>query len=418
MNIDLALEKIYSLKQFHVKLGLDNITHLLNHLSNPQEKLKIFHIAGSNGKGSTASFISSILQEYGFKVGLYTSPHFVNFNERIRINGNVISDEYIIDFLEQNKNYIDENKPTFFEIATALAFQYFMQENVEYAVMETGLGGRLDATNTVHPLVSIITSISIEHSKILGDTIEKIAYEKAGIIKMEVPVFVGKLPDKAKDVVKNISKQKESKFVDLNEFITEKSDSIKLRLKNKNININRTGLLGKHQLLNSALAIKVVEIILFLDNHKLFFAGLDNVVKNTGIQGRFEVFNDYPKVILDSAHNPEGVESFVNQFKTEYNNYDETILIYGAMNDKSNRDMLLSLHKYFSKIFVTSSDYERSASASELLGVASKLNVNVEKIANPEKYIKQFITSNNKSCLVILGSIYLLGEIKKKIINS
>jgi dihydrofolate synthase/folylpolyglutamate synthase len=190
MNIDLALEKIYSLKQFNVKLGLDNIKALLNHIGNPQNNLKAIHIAGSNGKGSTCSFISSILQENGFKVGLYTSPHFINFNERIRINGTEISDSEIIEFLENNKKYVDKYQPTFFEITTAMAFDYFNRKNVEYAVIETGLGGRLDATNVLIPLASVITPISLEHSHILGDSLEKIAYEKGGIIKSGIPVLI------------------------------------------------------------------------------------------------------------------------------------------------------------------------------------------------------------------------------------
>ena len=210
MNIDQALEKIYSLKQFHIKLGLDNIRNLLEHLDNPHQGLNCFHIAGSNGKGSTCSFLASILQEYGYKVGLYTSPHFVSFNERIRINGVAIDDNYIINFLEKNKSYIDNYKPTFFEITTALAFHYFQNEDIDYAVIETGLGGRLDATNVIDPIASVITSISYEHTHILGDSLEQIAAEKGGIIKKNRPVFIGDIPDEAQNVLSSIAQKNNS----------------------------------------------------------------------------------------------------------------------------------------------------------------------------------------------------------------
>ena len=169
MDIQSALNKLYSMHQFSIKLGLERIENLLDHLYNPHEKLTCFHIAGSNGKGSTASFLASILMEAGFRVGLYTSPHFVRFNERIRVNGKEIEDSYIADFVESLEVYIEENKPTFFEVTTALAFKYFSESDLDFVVVETGLGGRLDATNVLEPLASIITSISLEHTHILGD---------------------------------------------------------------------------------------------------------------------------------------------------------------------------------------------------------------------------------------------------------
>ncbi len=418
MDIDQALEKIYSLKQFHVKLGLDNITHLLNHIGNPQKKIKTFHIAGSNGKGSTASFMASILKEYGYKTGLYTSPHFVKFNERIRINGKEIPDSVIIDFLEKNKNYIDKNKPTFFEITTALAFDFFAKEKVDYTIIETGLGGRLDATNTITPLASIITSISLEHSRILGDSLEKIAKEKAGIIKDKIPIFIGKLPKTAKDEIVKISKEKKSKVYVFDEFFKLHTKYIEVKLKKKNFIFKTTGLIGEHQLFNSALAVKVLSEILQLKNNKLFQTGLDNVVNNTGIQGRYEIFNKSPKVIFDSAHNPEGLKYFIKQFKKEKKLYKNTVLIFGAMNDKNTEEMFLSLKPFFNKVLITSTNYERAASIDDLFNAAKSSEMDCEKLRNPENYIEKFVTNGKDNCLVVLGSIYLLGEIKKKLRKS
>ena len=417
MNIDTALEKIYSMKQFHIKLGLDNITDLLNHLNNPQEELRMFHIAGSNGKGSTASFIASILQEYGFKVGLYTSPHLVKFNERIRINGKEISDESIITFLEKNKKYIDEKSPTFFEITTAMAFEYFKNNKVDYAVIETGLGGRLDATNTIIPLASVITSISLEHSKILGETLEEIAYEKAGIIKKGIPVFYGILPVEAKHTINKISKEKDCEVNKLENEIVEYDNYIKLQIEDGNyLTIYKTGLEGKHQLLNAALAILTLKKTLDLSNNKLIIKGVDNIIVNTFLQGRYERYSLNPSVIFDAAHNPEGIKAFIEQFKKEYKKYSKTILIYGAMQDKNIAQMLQLLNPFFNKIYVASTNYERAATIRELNTIAEKNKIEVEEILEPAKVLKKYLKKKSNECFVILGSIYLLGDIKNKLL--
>lgn len=415
MNIDLALEKIYSLKQFHVKLGLDNITNLLNQIGNPQNILKIFHVAGSNGKGSTCSFLASILQEYGFKIGLYTSPHFVNFNERIRINGTPISDEYIIEFLEKNKKYIDEKKPTFFEITTALAYEYFKYSKVDYAIIETGLGGRLDATNTIKPLASIITSISLEHSHILGNTLEKIAYEKSGIIKQNIPVFIGILSTEATQTIKKIAADKNCALFCLDETQVELTSNIEIGVAKKSYKINNVGLKGNHQQKNAALAVKALQNTLRLTDYKLIDKGLDNVVANTGIQGRYERFSKTPNIILDAAHNLEGVSSFIHEFKKEFDNYKNRILIFGAMKDKDIGKMLSMLIPFFTKIYVTSTNYERAATSSEIKQIANENNIMVEETYKPNDIICLHQKSGIESCLVILGSIYLLGDIKRKL---
>lgn len=415
MDINTALEKIYSLKQFNIKLGLDNIKKFLIYLGNPQQNLKIFHIAGSNGKGSTSSFIASILMECDFKVGLFTSPHFVRFNERIKINGIEISDDYITTFLEKHKNYIEIEKPTFFEVATALAYTYFSENNINYAVIETGLGGRLDATNTALPIASIITSISLEHTNILGNSIEKIALEKAGIIKTGVPVFAGKLSLDAYKTIKIETQKKNSNFFYLIDFLEDFSDYVKLNLNKDVYNIYSTQLRGWHQLYNAALAVFAVNKTLNINDYKIFNRGIDNIIVNTSIKGRYEVYSESPTVIFDSAHNLEGVQSFVNEFCKEYNKFENTYLIYGAMKDKSNEDMLLLLRKYFQKIYVTSINNERAASIEELRYIAEKINLKVNELINPFDFIINFKRQKKNNCLVILGSMYLLGEIKLKL---
>jgi dihydrofolate synthase/folylpolyglutamate synthase len=201
MDVDSSLKKLFSLHNFGIKLGLENTVNFLNHLGNPQKGLKAIHVAGSNGKGSTASFISSILQEFGFRTGLYTSPHFIRFNERVQINGKQISDDYIASFVTEHENYIDNNELTFFEVTTALAFKYFLENRTDYCVIETGLGGRLDSTNVLNPLAVVITTISLEHTNVLGNNLGQIALEKAAIIKPNTNVFVGILKPEVEKVI-------------------------------------------------------------------------------------------------------------------------------------------------------------------------------------------------------------------------
>jgi dihydrofolate synthase/folylpolyglutamate synthase len=415
MNIDTALEKIYSLKQFSVKLGLENITNLLNHLGNPHKELKTIHVAGSNGKGSTCSFLASILMEYGYKVGLYTSPHLVRFNERIRINGIEINDEDIIEFLDSNKSYIDKYSPTFFEITTALAFNYFAENKVDFAIIETGLGGRLDATNVLDPLASVITSISLEHSHILGNTLEKIAYEKGCIIKKGIPTFIGELPVEAENKIETIAKERASELFKLTDSLEVKHHNFDLKLNNDNIEITHSGLKGEHQLKNGALAIKVINNIFNFNDYKLFQTGLDNVVKNSGIQGRYEKIGSNNNIIFDAAHNSEGIEIFLKEFKKEFPNYLSNQIIFGAMNDKNISEMLSLIQPYFQKIHVTSTNYERAATADEIRIIAEKTNINVSIINEPEKLVKHFLFNNLDEVLVVIGSIYLMGDIKRKL---
>jgi dihydrofolate synthase / folylpolyglutamate synthase len=414
MNIEEVLAKLYSMHQFGIKLGLDNINNLLSELGNPHKNLKTFHIAGSNGKGSTSSFISSILMEAGYNVGLYTSPHFVRFNERIRINGVMIDDDYIINFINQIDGYIKKNAPTFFEVTTALAFKYFSDKNVNYAVIETGLGGRLDATNVLNPLASIITSISLEHTEHLGNTIEQIAFEKAGIIKKNIPVLVGKMDNKAKNVIEKNANELECEFYDINDFTVKSDERILVNLEGSTYSIYETPLKGDHQLINSSLAVKAVNKIPGISKSIILSNGINNVVRNSGIEGRYEIVNNSPRIIMDSAHNVEGIEVFINEFSKEINKYKNRILIFGAMRDKSISNMLSLLSPFFTKIYLTRVQLDRAATIEELSETAGKQGINTEALAEPADFISRFTAGSKESCLVILGSMYLLGEIKLK----
>ncbi len=415
MTAKKATEKLFSLQQFGIKLGLENINQFLLKLDDPHHNYLSFHIAGSNGKGSTASFLCSLLMEEGYNTGLYTSPHFVKFNERIRINGKVIPDEFIIQFVEKEWEYIEKNKITFFEATTALAFYYFAKMNVDYAVIETGLGGRLDATNVLNPISSIITSICLEHTHILGNSISEIAFEKAGIIKEGGKVFVGLVENEALNVFKRIAIEKKAAFFSLNDFISFDGNKIIIdtgRLKVNNLIIP---LRGKYQKINAALALVAFVQSTNIYKKEKIFKGISNVKENTQISGRYEILLNEPKIILDSAHNTEGIKNFLSEFQQEETLYSERNLLFAAMKDKSIVAMQQELSKHFDNIYFTQLDFERSATIEELLSIAESLKINAERVDNLDNFMNEFIKTNKNSCLVVTGSMYLVGKIKEMI---
>ncbi len=412
-----TLDKLFALHTFGIKLGLDNITAFLNYLRNPQHNLNAIHVAGSNGKGSTSAFIASILQECNYEVGLYTSPHFVRFNERIAINNSKIPDDYIVEFYNRHQKYIDEYKLTFFEVTTAIAFQYFVDSGVDYAVIETGLGGRLDATNVLKPLACVITSISLEHTNILGSTIENIAFEKSGIIKPGSKVFIGKLPYEAEKIIEERCTNTGSQLFKIEDYTLEKGDLVELYTEEIEIIDWEIPLKGNYQKYNAALAGLVVTKIIELDDHSVIRQGIKNVIKNTGIQGRYEYFHKLPTVLLDSAHNPEGISAFVGEFRKEAEKYDKKILLFGAMKDKAISEMLSTLIPLFDEIFITQINHERSAGIDEISQIADKLGTKVNVCPEPAQCIRDFLNGSPKNCLVVLGSMYLIGEIKSAFIK-
>lgn len=412
MNIQESLNKLFALHTFGVKLGLENVKNFLNHISNPESKLKTIHIAGSNGKGSTSSFIASILMEKGYLVGLYTSPHFVKFNERISINGKMIPDDYVANFYEIHEDYINKYQLTFFEVTTAMAFNYFYDSEVDYAVIETGLGGRLDATNVLNPVACVITSISLEHTSILGDKIESIAYEKSEIIKPGAKTFIGLLDEKSDLIVEKKCKDVKSQLFRLEEYISEKDDNIQLYTEEIEFDDWQVPLKGKFQKYNAALAALTVAKTFNIDDPSVITNGISNVIKNTRLQGRYEVANVNPDLILDSAHNPAGIKCFMDEFKVDRKKYQHATLLFGAMRDKNINDMLIQLKDYFDEIIFTDINYERAATIEQLKEFGDKIGLSYKVITNKNEIIKNHLDGDKNNCMVVAGSMYLLGEIK------
>ena len=319
------------------KKDLTNTIKLSNHLHNPEKKFKSIHVGGTNGKGSTSHMIASVLQEAGYKVGLYTSPHLKSFTERIRINGAEISEQNVIGFLEKNKSFLEENQLSFFEMTVGMAFDYFAQEKVDVAVIEVGLGGRLDSTNIIIPEISVITNIGMDHVQILGDTLEKIAFEKAGIIKHTIPVVIGEKQIETQEVFK-------AKAQECNADIIFASDEVK-----EEYNTDLLGSYQKHNTKTAVAALGKVEGFVIKPEHVI--NGLLNVKNNTGLRGRWEVLNEKPKVICDTAHNKEGLTYVLQQLEKE--NYDNLHVVMGVVSDKDLDEILPLFPKnatyYFSK---------------------------------------------------------------------
>lgn len=282
------------------KPGLDNIKKLCSFFQNPQDKIKTIHVGGTNGKGSVSHMLASILQENGYRVGLYNSPHLVDFRERIKINGQMVSQEFVFEFIEKLKQLPSEILPSFFEYTTIMAFEYFYQSKVDFAIIEVGLGGRLDSTNIIYPLVSAITNVALDHQSILGETIEKIAFEKSGIIKNNVPIVSGDENEQVKQIIKNRSQEEKSHFIDA----TLVEDYFETDLK------------GEYQTKNQKVVLSMVEELRkqgFEISRSSVEKGLKNVQKNTSFMGRWFQFSENPLIICDTAHNQAGLELVFSQ---------------------------------------------------------------------------------------------------------
>jgi dihydrofolate synthase/folylpolyglutamate synthase len=301
------------------KKDLSNTILLANHLKNPEHKFKSIHVAGTNGKGSTSHMLASVLQDAGYKVGLYTSPHLKDFRERIKINGKEVSEQFVIDFIGQNQTFLEQQQLSFFEMTVGMAFDYFAKQHVDIAVIEVGLGGRLDSTNIITPEVSVITNIGFDHTQFLGTTYESIATEKAGIIKNNVPVVIGETQKETKAIFKSIAKTNEATIY----FADEIHSNYKSDLK---------GNYQKHNIKTATKALKVLSEKSFNISEEHIKVGLQNVINNTGLKGRWQVLQLHPKVICDTAHNKEGLTYIVKQLAEE--NYKNLHIVFGVVNDK------------------------------------------------------------------------------------
>ncbi len=410
------LEKLFSLERKGINPGLDRISYLLEKNGNPHNRFPSIHIAGTNGKGSTASLIASILTEAGYRTGLYTSPHIKQFNERIRISGKIIPDDELVQLAIKYMQIGKSVDATFFEITTAIAFDYFARNNVEIAIVETGLGGRLDATNVLAPLLSIITSIAIEHTDYLGNTIEQIAFEKGGIIKQNTPTLLGELPFNAYKVIENICVERNSRLIQSDGAITKiiginPDYTMQFQIKtNSNTYLINSPLLGNHQTINHSLAILALENInhYFSVLQQSISDGVKNVVENTGLFGRFQIISRCPMVILDTAHNPAAFEKLAETSQLIFPNVKFNI-VFGVMSDKNVSEMLDKI-KHITNLLIITQPFTKRAMPSDFIKqIADKLEITNIVVQNPQQAF-EFAKSRNEP-FIVTGSFYLLADI-------
>ena len=376
------------------KKDIGNIIYATKHLNNPHKKFKSIHIAGTNGKGSTAHMLKSILMESGLKIGLYSSPHIKDLRERIKINGEMISKKDVISFVKENKKKFEKIDLSFFEFMVALSFDYFAKKKVDIAIIETGLGGRLDSTNIITPILSIITNISIDHTNLLGNTIEKIALEKAGIIKKNIPVVIGK-KDKTKAIFNRIAKEKKSIITYSNK--KEYESDLKGKYQAENIN-------------TAATAISVLQkIVDFKINSKHISSGLLNTVKNTGILGRWQTLKKRPLIICDIGHNVDGIKNVVEQIKSI--KYRKLHFVFGTVNDKEIIKILVQLPKD-AEYYFCEANIPRAMNCKKLKKLASKYNLTGKEYQNVKEALKcAEMNSDGDDLIFIGGSTFVVSEI-------
>ncbi len=400
------------------KKDLGNIKKLCELLGNPHKKFKSIHIAGTNGKGSTANIISAIFQASNYKVGLYTSPHYVDFRERIRINGALIPEKEVIEFVEKIKPYIEEIKPSFFEITVALAFDYFAKQNVDIAIIETGLGGRLDSTNILKPILSIITNISFDHTDILGETLEEIATEKAGIIKKDIPVIIGQKQEETQKVFIKKAKESNAKIYFSENIVSVKKNNdnqlvnqLSISVKGENLFPNlQTDLIGKYQLKNISTALSA--IILLKKEWKIDDSAIKNALENiknyTNFIGRFQILQKKPLIIVDAAHNENGIKELIDFL--EPLGFENVQFIVGFVREKNIKKILDIFPKNASYI-ATEPKVIRKLPYNQLSKDMKELNFNHISF-NSIKFVLNLLTKDIKTSKIfcITGSSFLVAD--------
>ena len=378
------------------KKDLTNTLLLVEHLQHPETKFKSIHVAGTNGKGSTSSMIASILQEAGYKVGLYTSPHLKDFRERIRINGEMISEDFVVDFVAQNKSFFEANQLSFFEMTVGLAFDYFAKEQVDVAVIEVGMGGRLDSTNVITPLVSVITNIGFDHTQFLGDTLPKIATEKAGIIKSNVPVVIGEYSEETKPV-----------------FITKaKSENAQIYFAQDNPEVTyECALLGDYQVHNKKTVLQAIELLQsqFNIEEKHIELGFKNVVQNTGLLGRWQILNQKPFTVCDTAHNSHGLKIVLNQIQKHH--FETLHIVLGVVNDKD-LDSILPLFPKNANYYFCKPNVPRGLNPEIFQKKATEFGLYGQVFNSvSEAYTEVLNLANNSDFIYIGGSTFVVAEI-------
>ncbi|SHJ16845.1 dihydrofolate synthase / folylpolyglutamate synthase [Mesonia phycicola] len=379
------------------KKDLTNILNFSKRLNHPHKNYKTIHVGGTNGKGSTSHMLASILQEAGYKVGLYTSPHLKDYRERIKINGEMVSKSFVLEFIEQHKSFLEREQLSFFEMSVAMAFQYFSEESVDVAVIEVGLGGRLDSTNIIIPEVSVITNIGLDHTQFLGETFSEIAFEKAGIIKKNIPVVIGETLPETKVVFEAAANTNESSI-----FFAEETNFSEIE----------SDLKGSYQKYNIRTVLNVIEVLKsqsFTVNKEVVKKGLANVVNNTGLRGRWDILQSNPKVICDTAHNKEGLQFVLDQLQKE--NYKELHIVLGVVNDKD-LDSVLPLFPTNATYYFSKPNIPRGLDAEKLKKFSKKYNLFGEAYFSVNSaYLAALEVVNGSDLIFVGGSTFTVAEI-------
>ena len=402
MNYEEAVEYLFSqLPMFHrigaaaYKPDIGNISQLSAALGNPHLKFPVVHIAGSNGKGSTSHLTASVLMEAGYKVGLFTSPHLKDYRERIRVNGKKIDPSFVANFVEQSKESWKSIEPSFFEITTVLAFHYFAEQQVDIAIIEVGMGGRLDSTNIVQPVVTAITSISLDHTQFLGDTLELIAKEKAGIIKEKIPVVLGEIPTGARAEILAIAKNKNAPVTFSTSLLPPKS-----------------ALEGSYQLFNERTSFGILlelQKINWKNSEEQIQTGFSKVIENTHLMGRWQILSNEPLTVAEVAHNEEGITFLVEKLQTL--SFKQLHIVIGMVNDKDHSQVLSLLPKEAEYYFVQA-DIPRALPKEELQAKALEFMLKGSCYANVHSGLNAAYENSSANDLVIVtGSIFTVAEI-------
>lgn len=380
------------------KPNLDNTILLANYLNNPEKKIKTIHVAGTNGKGSTSSLLASVLQEAGYKVGLYTSPHLKDYRERIKINGKEITEEFVINFVTKHKNFFENHHLSFFEMTVGLAFDYFAKEKIDLAIIEVGMGGRLDSTNIITPLISVITNIGLDHTQFLGNTLEAIAIEKAGIIKPKIPVVIGEYNPETKPVFIKKTTQTNSQIY----FASDLIDTI-----------YPSALLGDYQIQNRKTVMQTIRVLKQLKGFDIseenIKNGFLNVINNTGLSGRWQQLGENPTIICDTAHNKHGLAIVLKQLKKQ--EFEKLHIVFGVVNDK-NLDEILPLFPKNAVYYFCSPKNSRGLPTNILHQKAIQFGL-IGKVYNSvsEAYIYAKKSAYLNDFIYVGGSTFVVAEI-------
>jgi dihydrofolate synthase/folylpolyglutamate synthase len=426
MSYHESVQYLYNLQKYGIKFGLANIRRLLSGLGNPQDSFRTVHVGGTNGKGSTSSIIASILQAAGFKVGLFTSPHLVSFTERIRINGSEISEHDVTSLADEVRNaamQIKDFSPTFFEVVTAMALLYFSRRKTDFAVMEVGMGGRLDATNIISPDVCVITKISYDHMEFLGKTLTDIAGEKAGIIKQGIPVVSAHQDPEAMDVISAKAKDNGAECYAYardfsSRFIHGDIHGIRFDYHDACTQIDELylPLAGSHQIENASLAMKAVNLL----SLSVPSATIREGIRNTQWPGRLEMIHDDPPILIDGAHNPSAASVLSQALRDTFlTTYSRIILILGIMGDKDIAGILKPLLPLAGEVILTRPSYSRAASPEILSSVAESIGFPNNRTAHTVREALEMGIEKSRNfdpeptLIVVTGSFYTIGEVKE-----